>query len=86
MVNTLRQLHSDLEKVATKSSGQFADPVMLTLFNANLAMAKKEYGDDPVIGALPAAQGQVRVGDLLVRVGQLMVAVEENGPILLSCL
>lgn len=73
---TIVQFHTDLGKLALKNAQQFADPAMLTIFNANLNSAKSEYIDDDVLMAIPEAVGQVRIGDLLVRVGQLKSTME----------
>ena len=76
-LNTVRQLHSDLEKLAPKNAGQLSDPGLFAAFNANLEQSKAEHPDDKIIATLQVADKNTRVGDLLVRVGQLKASLED---------
>lgn len=77
-LGTVAQLYKDLETLS-KNSGHFAAEALLAIFNANLAEAKAKHPDDAVLKAIPVASGEVRIGDLLVRVGQLKAAMEDHG-------
>src|SRR5437867_10781704 len=74
---TVKQLYSDVEKLATKQQGRFAEQGLLEAFNTNLADAKAAIPTHDVLTTMPDASGQVRLGDLFVRLGQLMVAMRE---------
>ena len=70
LYTTVEQLYSDVEKLA-QNPGRLAEPAMLELFNANLAEAKKQYSSNAILAAIQEASGEVKFGDLLVRIGQL---------------
>jgi len=80
-VESTGQLYNDLTTICRKGGGQFAEPNVLRLFNANLAEAKKAFPNDPILGAINDAVpgSQVRYEDLLVRTGQIRSRLDESG-------
>lgn len=80
----ITQIHADLRSLAQKNAQQHADPTTLTIFNTILTRAKLDHPSDDILADLPEATGQVSVGDLLVRAGQLKSALEANTPPLMA--
>jgi len=80
---TILQLYENVEKLAGKKPGELAAEAMIVIFNVNLDEAKKKHPEDAVLRSIPKASGEVRLGDLLVRVGQ-MKAVVANQPVVFT--
>ena len=77
-LETVRQLCQHLEKLVPMIAEKSAAISMVTMFNANLTEAKREYQHHPILSALTQAQEQVPIGDLLIRTGQLLAILQEE--------
>jgi hypothetical protein len=75
---TVGQLYQDINKLAQMMADKPAEASMVTIFNANLAEAKRAYPHHPLLSALAEAQEQARIGDLLIRTGQLQAILKEE--------
>jgi hypothetical protein len=75
---TVNQLYEDIKIVAEHDPGRIVEKAQMTLFNENLRLAQQEFPDNPILKAIPMAEGEVNFGDMLSRVGQLRAALVDS--------
>lgn len=75
---TVNQLYEDIKLVAEREPGRIVEKAHITLFNENLKMARQEFPDNPILKAIPMAEGEVSFADMLSRVGQLRAALVDS--------